>query len=468
MKKRIIIIDDEETIRLSLKEGLSDQGYQVFTYSKGTGAMEEIEKWSPHLAVLDVRLPDCSGIELLKGIKSYDPEMLVIMITAYGDTQSAVSAIKKGAYDYIEKPFDLDEFNIIIQKAFETQDLKTEVKLLKKQQKEYLGDDQIVGESDEMQALLAKMDVLIQNSDVTVLVTGETGVGKGLIARSIHRESSRGDGPFVEINCGAIPENLIESELFGFEKHAFTGAQSAKKGLFEVADGGTVFLDEIGELPANTQVKLLKFLEERKFKRVGGLTDKKVDVRIIAATNKNLEQEVERGNFREDLFYRLNVVPVEVPPLRKRQDDITVLSRFFLHHFAKMLGKKAREFSPGVMEMFKGYPWPGNVRELRNIIERIVIFVDPGEVVVSREHLQVELLEKLDQAADNAYFNEDGLIARFESGSFSLEQEIEQLEKQYILKAIELSQGNKTRAAKLLGISRFALLRRLEKYALEM
>ena len=466
MRKRIFVVDDEETIRLSLREALTDQGHAVYTYSHGSSVLDEIEKQNPHLVVLDVRLPDINGISLLEAIKSYDSEVVVIMITAYGDTQSAVTAIKKGAYDYIEKPFDLDEFNLSIKKAFETQDLKNEVKLLKKQQQEHFGDNKIIGQSPKMQKLVQELNVLEENSDATILVLGETGVGKGLIAKQIHDKSGRMKSSFVDINCGSIPHNLIESELFGFEKNAFTGASSSKKGLFEIADSGTVFLDEIGELPLNTQVKLLKFLEQREFKRVGGLINRKVDVRIIAATNKNLEDEVKKGNFREDLFYRLNVVPVFVPPLRERNDDIILLAEFFLNHYAKTLGKHVTGISAPAGTLLKKHTWPGNVRELKNIIERIAIFIENDKEIVKIEHLPVELMEKLNELGNQSFAVGDKVTNDLCREGFCLETEVGNLERLYIEKALQSSKGNKSEAAAILGISRYALLRRLEKYKL--
>jgi len=467
LAKRILVIDDEQTIRLSLKEGLRDLGYQVFTFPKGIGSIEAIEKNNPHLVILDIRLPDINGIDLLEEIKQYDQEIVVIIITAYGDTKSAVTAIKKGAYDYIEKPFDLDELNIVIKKAFETQDLKKEVKLLKKQQQAFLGDNEIIGESLKMKRVMQKARILASNQDVTVLILGETGVGKGLVARKIHDTSPRRNKPFVDINCGAIPHNLIESELFGFEKNAFTGADRPKKGLIEAADGGTLFLDEIGELPLQTQVKLLRFLEEKKFKRVGGLKDKKVDVRIIAATNKDLEKEVERGRFRKDLFYRLNVVPLHVPPLRHRKEDIIPLAQYFLYHFKKILRKKVDDFSEDAKQILVTYPWPGNVRELRNVIERIMIFINDNDRIVIKKHLPGELLDnKAHVINNNLNVSRNESLSKIQKGNFSLEEEVENLEKECIKQAMKLADGNKTKAAKLLGISRFTLLRRLDKYNL--
>ncbi len=466
MRKRIFIVDDEETIRLSLKEGLMDQGYEIYTYSSGSGLLNEIEKHNPHLIVLDVRLPDVNGITLLEKIKTYDSEIVVIIITAYGDTQSAVEAMKKGAYDYIEKPFDLNEFNIVIKKAFETWDLRNEVEVLKKKEQEYFRDTKIIGESPKMTQLMKNITILAKNNDATILILGETGVGKGLLAKEIHDKSSRKKSSFVDINCGSIPHNLIESELFGFEKSAFTGAANSKKGLLEISDGGTVFLDEIGEMPLNIQVKLLKFLEKREFKRVGGLVNKKVDVRIIAATNKDLESEVKKGNFREDLFYRLNVVPIYVPALRMRENDIILIAKFFINHFSKILGKRITDISNEAENFLKDYTWPGNIRELKNVIERIAIFIGEEETIVTKEHLPVDLIEKT--IKKNGYLSFENRITNdLKTKGFCLETEVKKLEKTYIQRAVKLSDENKTKAAEMLGISRNALLRRLDKYNID-
>jgi two-component system response regulator AtoC len=465
MNRRILIIDDEKTIRQSLKAGLTDQEYSVYTHSRGEGVFNQLKKQSPHLVILDLKLPDINGVEVLEKIMNYDPDIFVIMITAYGNTKTAVETIKKGAFDYIEKPFDLDELNVVINKAFGTKDLKNEVKLLKKQQKDYFGDNKIIGQSKELNEVIDKIDVLSNEKEVRVLITGETGVGKGVAARRLHEKSSNRDNPFVEINCGTIAPNLIESELFGYEKNAFTGADQLKKGLIEVADGGTVFLDEIGELSKQTQVKILRFLEEKKFKRVGGVKDINVDVRIIAATNRNLEDEVKNGKFRKDLYYRLNVVRIDVPPLRKRRKDILPLAKYFLGQYSKELGKGNLEFTDRSMDRLKSYNWPGNVRELKNIIERMLIFIDAERTLVDQDDLPGGIKQLDDQ---NVVFDspkKEGIINKdIINQGFSLEEELETIEKRYIELAMEKADGKKTKTAELLNISRYSLYRRLEKY----
>ena len=465
MNRRILIIDDEKTIRQSLKAGLTDQNYTVFTHPDGENLLEQLKKYSPHLVILDIRLPNINGVEVLEEIMKYDPDILVIMITAYGNTQTAVETIKKGAFDYIEKPFDLDELKVVINKAFGTKDLKNEVKLLKKQQQDYYGENNIIGQSEEMDEVINKIKVLSQEKEARVLITGETGVGKGMVARKIHDESTDNETPFVEINCGAIASNLIESELFGYEKNAFTGADQLKKGLIEVADGGTVFLDEIGELSKKTQVKILRFLEEKKFKRVGGVKDINVDVRIIAATNRNLEEEVKKGKFRKDLFYRLNVVRIDVPPLRERREDILPLAKYFLGQYSKELGKGNLEFTDKSMNRLNSYDWPGNVRELKNIIERMLIFIDEERALVDQDDLPGGIKQADDQNVDFASPEKENTINKdIINQRFSLEEELETIEKRYIELAMEKADGKKTKAAELLNISRYSLYRRLEKY----
>ncbi|NPV44720.1 MAG: sigma-54-dependent Fis family transcriptional regulator [Firmicutes bacterium] len=460
MKKKILVIDDEESIRLSLKEGLQDLGYEVYTAVDGHQGLTEAREMEPNLVLLDIRLPRGNGMEILQQIKGIDRDIAVIMITAYGETKEAVKAIKNGAFDYVEKPFDFNDLSLTIKKALEAQEMKRELCYLRSQQKKFMKDKNIIGNSPAMKEVMHKIDILAEN-DVTVLIRGETGVGKELVAREIHSRSRRAGKPFLDINCGAIPGDLLESELFGFEKSAFTGAVTGKKGLLEIADGGTVFLDEIGELPVDIQVKLLRFLEDRRFKRIGGLKDVKVDVRILAATNKNLEKAIEENKFREDLFYRLNVVPVYVPPLRERGEDVKLLAEFFLAYFSETLGKEKGTFSQEVLKAFMKYNWPGNVRELRNVIERLVIFnTGGGEITI--EQLPAEFLSLPEKPAANEKRQSErdtGLPV-----NLSLEREIERLEKQYIKRALIEARGNKTKAAEILGISRFALLRRLEKY----
>lgn len=459
MKKRILVIDDEKMICLSLKEGLTDLGYRVETATSGREGMKKLASFKPHVIFLDMRLPDEDGLELIQQIKAVDKEVEIIIMTAYGNIKTAVTAIKNGAFDYINKPFDLEEIHIIVRKAFNNINMQKKIYLLEKEkesQSEYM-----LGEHPRINEVFNKIDILAQNDEVTVLITGETGTGKELVASAIHHKSIRKGSPMIKINCGAIPQQLVESELFGFEKNAFTGASSRKKGLLEMADGGTVFLDEIGEISMDIQTKLLRFLEERKFKRVGGLEDIEVDIRVIAATNKNLEEAIEKKEFRQDLYYRLNVVPVQLPPLRERGQDILLLAEYFLNIYNRKFNKMIKGFTEGAKEKLLHYHWRGNVRELKNVLERIVIL--HNDEYIDLRHLPLEVCndssgkKTVSRMKENA---EEKILSK----DFSLENEIENLEKEYITKALDYSKGNYTKASEILGISRFALKRKIEKY----
>ncbi|WP_432663620.1 sigma-54 dependent transcriptional regulator [Wukongibacter baidiensis] len=461
MNKRILIIDDEKTICLSLTEGLKDLGYEVDSAFDGRDGLRKVLIFKPHVVFLDMRLGNENGIEILKKIKRDDNDTEVIIMTAYGNIKTAVEAIKNGAFDYIKKPFDLEEVHIIISKALDNLKMKTKLYLLEKE-KEY-DSNSMIGKNPTMLETYKQINILSQNDGVTVLIRGETGTGKELVAEAIHNKSDRSKAPIVKINCGAIPKELVESELFGYEKSAFTGAASRKKGLFEVADGGTVFLDELGEIPMDMQTKLLRFLEDRKFKRVGGLLDVSVDIRIIAATNKNLEEAIKEKKFREDLYYRLNVVPVNLPPLRDRGDDILLLGKYFLAKYNKKFNKTIEGFSRDVELRLQSYSWPGNVRELKNVIERIVILYNVEYIDVG--HLPTEIREHdIDKININDIMSNDFQESFDEK--FSLEDEIQSIERRYINRALADTKGNHSKAAKLLGISRFALKRRIEKYLL--
>ncbi|SHJ71470.1 sigma-54-dependent transcriptional regulator [Paramaledivibacter caminithermalis] len=458
MKKRILIIDDEKTICLSLMEGLKDLGYEVDCALDAGSGIKKAFSFKPHVIFLDMRLGNENGLDLLKKIKNIDNDTEVVIMTAYGNIETAVAAIKYGAFDYIKKPFDFEEIDIIISKALDNFNMKKKIYLLEKE-KGY-GGNAIIGNSFAMKEIHQKIDILSKNDNVTVLIRGETGTGKELVAEAIHNKSVRRDGAMVKINCGAIPKDLVESELFGYEKNAFTGAASRKKGLFEIADGGTVFLDELGEIPLRMQTKLLRFLEERRFKRVGGLQDIDVDIRIIAATNKNLEDAIKEKKFREDLYYRLNVIPINLPPLRDRMEDIILLGEYFLDIYNKKFNKSIKGFNNKVKDKFLAYNWPGNVRELNNVIERIVIlynidFIDichlPSEIQNYNEDINRSLPIK---DLDKEIFDEE----------FCLEDKIQKIEKRYITIALDKAHGNYSRAARLLGISRFALKRRVKKY----
>lgn len=461
MNKRILIVDDEETIRLSLKEGLMDLGYQVSTAGNGTVALKEVKSFKPQVIFLDMRLSHENGLELIPQIKEIDREAEVVIMTAYGDIQTAVKAIKEGAFDYINKPFDLQEIDIIIGRVIKNVELQKKVYLLEKEKKSR--NEYMLGEHSSMREVLSRIDILSSNDAVTVLIRGETGTGKELVASAIHDHSNRKDAPMLKINCGAIPQQLIESELFGFEKNAFTGANTRKKGLMEIADGGTVFLDEIGEISLNVQTKLLRFLEERKFKRVGGLEDIEVNIRIIAATNKNLEEAIRRREFREDLYYRLNVVPIQLPPLRERGSDVLILAQYYLEQYNKKFHKKIKGVTKEVENVLLSYPWRGNVRELKNVIERIVILKE-GEYIDLKD-LPFEIYKN---ASKNPYkittVKDDKAVSKVFHQDFSLEREVQEMEIQYIKLALEHCRNNYSKASEMLGISRFALKRKMEKY----
>ncbi len=459
MKVRVLVIDDEKMICKSLDAGLSDFGYHVCTAESGTEALRLVQNFNPHIVLTDMKLGDENGIDLIDDIKKLDKEIEVIVMTAYSDIQSAVLAIKKGAYDYINKPFELEQIRIVIARAFENFKLKNKIYLLEKE-KQHSGEN-LIGHCEKMNTILKKIKPLSQNDDVTILIRGETGTGKELIAEALHNNSPRKSSPMVRINCSAIPHHLVESELFGFERNAFTGAVSQKKGLFEIADGGTVFLDELGELPLDIQTKLLRFLEERKFRRIGGLEDIQVDIRIIAATNKNLEEAVKNKEFREDLYYRINVVPIDLPPLRERGTDILLITQYFLDRFNKKFKKKIIGYDSEVKFKLLNYNWPGNIRELRNVIERIVILIDDDHI--KTHHLPIEIQNyKLRMVAVQENLNQNVS----ECDQLSLEDKMQCIERQYILEALEKMDWNQTKASAILGISRFTLKRKMEKYSI--
>ncbi|HDO36874.1 MAG TPA: sigma-54-dependent Fis family transcriptional regulator, partial [Nitrospirae bacterium] len=388
-KATILIIDDEKLLRWSLQQNFLKEGYEVISTEKGMEGLEVFKEERPDIVLLDIHLPDVSGLNLIEGFKEIDRDAIVIMITAYGDVQTAVKAIKSGAYDFIEKPFNLDKLNIVVKKALETVSLRKEVTQLKNKLSQQYGFNSIIGQSDEIKKIFQIIQKVAQSDASTVLIQGESGTGKDLVARVIHFQGKRADMPFMEVNCTAMPESLIESELFGFEKGAFTDAKAQKKGLFELSDGGSIFLDEIGDMRLNTQAKLLKVIESKTFKRLGGVKDVNVDVRVIAATNKDLTEEVKKGNFREDLFFRLKVIPILLPPLRVRKDDVLALTSYFINEFNREFRKNLKGITKETEKLFLEYPWPGNVRELKNVIERVMIL--ENDEYIKPEHLPLEI-----------------------------------------------------------------------------
>ena len=445
----ILIVDDEDLIRWSLRERLSKDGYDILEAATAATALAQVSA-EVDLALLDFRLPDGDGLEVLRKFKERSPETLVILMTAFSTVENAVEAMKLGAFHYVNKPFNLDEVALLVETALETSYLRREVRALRSSQGREFGFDSIIGASPAMVQIKSLLARIASSPASTVLLTGETGTGKDLAAKAIHYSSDRAARPFVNITASALPEQLLESELFGHERGAFTDARQQKRGLLETADGGTVFLDEIGEMTPGLQAKLLRFLEEKTFKRVGGLADIRVDVRVIAATNRNLEEEVKAGKFREDLFYRLQVMPVALPPLRERHGDIPLLATYYIDRFNREFRKRIRGVSAAATRLLEQYQWPGNVRELRNAIERAMLLND-------RDQLEPDDFTTLTRSvATTAQFAlpADGV-------------NLEELERQLLMQALDRAGGNQTQAAQLLGINRDQVRYRIEKFGLK-
>lgn len=441
MRGSVLIIEDDKLMRITLEDSLRANDYEVTSSERAQEAFSLVKERGFDLIVTDVRLPDKNGIELLKELPALSDAPVIVM-TAFGTIKDAVDAMKLGAFDYITKPFSLEEFILLVERTIEFKRLRQENLRLREDIKRCFGLSSIIGESKAIRDLLMMIEK-IATTDSTVLITGESGTGKDLFGTTIHYQSPRRDKPLIKVNCAALPEGLIESELFGHEKGAFTGALKRKPGRFELASGGTIFLDEVGDLPLSAQAKLLRVLQDRSFERIGGTETIKVDVRIIAATNRNLKEEIKRGRFREDLFYRLNVIPVHIPSLRERKEDIPVLVEYFLKRFNSQSGRPVK-FSSDAMKALLEYEYPGNVRELENIIERAVVLSHDG--VIKKEDLPFSLTP-----ADTLLLSEVSNRA----------------EKGHILKVLKLTGGNKTRAAELLGISRKTLWEKLNVYKIE-
>jgi two-component system, NtrC family, response regulator AtoC len=448
---KILVVDDEKNMRWALERALKAQGYEVYQAEDGKQGLEAALHIRPELVILDLKMPEMDGLAVLTALKEQVPEIMVVMITAHGSTASAVEAMKLGAYDYINKPFDIDELKLVVAKALEVENLKATVQRLEHEVKERYSFQNIIGKGQVIQNIFALIE-RIADTNATVLIQGESGTGKELVARALHYSSNRKNNPFIQVNCAALPESLLESELFGHEKGAFTGAIAQRQGRFELANGGTIFLDEIGEISPQVQVKLLRVIQERSFERIGGQQTINIDVRVVAATNKDLAVEMREGRFREDLFYRLNVIPLHMPSLRERKEDIPLL----IEHFLKKYDPKGRISSvhPAALKLLVDYYWPGNVRELENTMERLAI-VTPGATI-----------EESDIPAEFRHSRVlPGPEVRFMMPESGLD--LEQVEKAFITQALELAQGNKSKAAKLLGLTRHTLLYRIEKHNLD-
>jgi len=446
LSKTVLIADDEKNMRWILDKNLGEWGFKTLLAENGEEALNLFMEADPDLAILDLRMPVLDGLTVLSRIRSINERFPVIIITAHGDTNSAVKAMKLGAVDYISKPFVMEELKLTIMRALNVGELNQEIEFLRS---EVAGETTIIGQSKKMRAVFELIEQ-VADTPATVLITGESGTGKELIAGAIHQGSSRSSKPYVRINCGAIPDNLMESELFGYEKGAFTGADKRKPGRFDRAQGGTIFLDEIGELSPGLQVKLLRVLQEREFERVGGVETIKADVRVIAATNRDLQQLVEEGKFREDLLYRLKVIHIHVPPLRERKEDIPLLIEFFIKKYSRELNRNNLTLDDDVTRFLMRYDFPGNIREMENVIERAVILSRDGRMTLASLPRDI-LKNSMTPRKDIFTLPEEGVL-------------LDHVEESLVRQALAKTNGNQTQAAQLLGITRYALKYRMEKY----
>jgi two-component system response regulator AtoC len=448
--RRVLVVDDEENLRVVLRTLLKRHGYEVETAASGDDALKLVDAFGPDYVLTDVRMPKMSGLDLLTTLRAKGNDATVIVMSAYGNVDLALEAMKAGAYDYVQKPFKPEEVVLALKKAEERELLRRENRALREEIRKENRFEDIVAKSSKMGDVFKTISK-VADYKTTVLITGESGVGKELVARALHRRSGRRGGPFVAINCGAIPENLLESELFGHKKGAFTDAGQDRRGLFEEASGGSLFLDEIGELPLGLQVKLLRVLEDEKIRRLGDTKDLQVDVRIIAATHRDLQAEARAGRFREDLYYRLNVLPIHIPPLRDRREDIPLLVEHFVTRNNSRLGTRVQGLDPEARRLLYEYAWPGNVRELENTIERAMVLAET-EMLSS-----ADLPERLREARDPVQ-------AQLATGELSVKKTVRAIEEILIRRALQKTKGNRTRAAEILEISHRALLYKLKEY----
>lgn len=451
--EKILIIDDEEFIRENVDRILRDEGYQVISAADGRSALELAASEEIDLALLDLNLGAENGITVLKSLKEIDPDLLVIVVTGYGSVETAVESLKLGAFHYMKKPFKADALRLIVKLALQTNSLKREVRAIRKGELQFIEKVPMVGVSSALKNILRQSREVARHTEATVLITGESGTGKELIAKTIHHLSERCEAPFIEINCASIPVNLLESELFGHEKGAFTDATARKPGLFEMANHGTIFLDEVGEMEPAMQAKLLRLLENRSVRRVGGTKSIEVDVRVIAATNRNLKEAIQQGDFREDLFYRLNVFPIHIPPLRERREDVPALVKFFLELYSRRYSRDFNDVAAEALHLLSAYSWPGNIRELKNSIERICIM--HNSQLLQPQHLPDEICDYAKTHSKRVCDSAD-----FESG---LEDAVCRFERDMILTALESAGNNVLQAANLLKIPRGTLRYKMEK-----
>jgi DNA-binding NtrC family response regulator len=452
-----MVVDDEDLLRWSLKTKLEQWGYDVVEGETATQALQRFEEESPALTILDIKLPDGSGIDVLKKIKDLDPEAVVVIITAQTTVDNAVAALRLGAFDFIYKPINYGELEAAVRNGLETSHLRDTLHRVQSYQKKRFNFDMIVGESPKMRELMEIVKRVAESEATCVVLQGESGVGKDLVAKAIHYQSRRADYPYVAVNCAAIPETLMETELFGHEKGAFTDARAQKKGVFELASGGTILLDEIGDLPLGLQAKLLRVIEEQQFRRVGGVKNVSVDVRILASSNRDLEEEVKFGHFRADLFYRLSVVQITIPPLRERKEDILLIADHLIKHFNVKMKRNIQGLSAETRKLFLEYHWPGNVRELRNTIEHAMIFEEATTITPHHLHERIvrPTTEPIGQGRKSSVASALGNLT------------LEEIERELIKQALEKTNWNKTQAAHLLGISRDAIRYKIKKYKLQ-